>query len=350
MKRVVVGMSGGIDSSMTAYLLKEEGYEVVGATMRHLKEEYTGGNSSFDKDVKDAENVCRMLGIAHYIIDMREEFDSEVVDYFLSEYARGRTPSPCVVCDEKIKMKSLIKLADSMGIEYIATGHYSKAVWSSEFSTEILEKAEDERKDQTYMLYRLDRDVVKRMLTPLSRYKKEEIRTMAEKIGFKIHNKKDSQGLCFAPEGYIDFLIKKLGDKVKEGNFVDSEGQILGKHRGYQLYTIGQRRGLDLKLPRAYFVTRIIPEQNEVVLGDFDELKRKKIMLEDCKFIVPMKELMSLSLVARARFSSSGLMGRLILEGDSIYFVYDEENCQCAPGQHLVVYYGNEVVGGGIIV
>ena len=350
MKRVVVGMSGGIDSSMTAYLLKQEGYEVVGATMIHLKEEYTKGDSSFYQDVKDAENVCQKLGIAHYIIDMREEFDSEVVDYFLSEYSRGRTPSPCVVCDEKIKMKSLIKLADSMGIEYIATGHYSKAVWCSEFSTEILQKAEDERKDQTYMLYRLDRKVIKRLLTPLSNYKKEEIRNMAEKIGLKIHNKKDSQGLCFAPEGYLDFLIRKLGHRVKEGDFVDRDGKFLGKHKGYQLYTVGQRRGLDLKLPRAYFVTKIIPEQNEVVLGDFDELKRKKIMLEDCKFIVPLEELMRYCLMARARFSSSGLTGRLILEDDIVYFDYDEENCQCAPGQHLVVYYGNKVVGGGIIV
>jgi tRNA-specific 2-thiouridylase len=350
MKRVVVGMSGGIDSSVTAYLLKEEGYEVVGATMRHLKEEYTCGNSSFEQDIIDAQNVCKMLGIEHYIIDMREEFDREVVDYFLLEYGSGRTPSPCVVCDEKIKMKSLIKLADSMGIEYIATGHYSKVVYSDEFLGEILEKAKDERKDQTYMLYRLDRSVIKRMLTPLSKYKKEEIRNIAEKIGFKIHSKKDSQGLCFAPEGYIDFIIKKLGDKVREGNFVDREGKILGKHKGYQLYTVGQRRGLDLKLPRAYFVTNISPEKNEVVLGDFDELKRKKIMLEDCKFIVSLDKLVNLNLVARARFSSSGLGGRVLLEGNNISFLYDEANCQCAPGQHLVIYYGNKVVGGGIIV
>lgn len=349
MDKVVVGMSGGIDSSMTAYLLKKSGYDVVGVTLMHLSSEYTGQDSAFAKDLSDAKAACFHIGIPHYLIDVREKFQNEVVKYFIDEYQQGRTPSPCVVCDEKIKMKSLADTADRLGIKYIATGHYSKVFYCEELDSYVLRNSKDLKKDQSYMLYRLDQSIIKRMLLPLSDYKKEEIREMAQEIGFDIHSKKDSQGICFAPNGYIHFLRKSLGSNIKEGDFVDKEGRIMGKHKGYQFYTIGQRRGLNLKLPRAYFVTEIRPASNEIVLGEFEELRGQKILLENTKFVTNIKNILNVELRAKARFSSRGLKGSLLVEVNEIYFVYNEPNCECAPGQHMVFTYKDMVVGGGII-
>ncbi len=353
MEKVVVGMSGGIDSSMTAYLLKEKGYEVIGITLKHLGEDYDDDSNSKTccslDDIYDAKSACFHIGIPHYVIDASEDFEKEVIDYFVNEYDKGRTPSPCVVCDEKIKIQKLVNIADKFGAKYIATGHYAGRSMCKELGVELLSNAEDIKKDQTYMLYRLKEDIVKRMLFPLEKYKKEEIREMAKKIGFSTHDKKDSQGICFAPNGYIDFLQDKLADKIKKGDFVDRQGNIMGKHNGYQLYTIGQRRGLGLQLPRAYFVVEINPEKNQIVLGEFDELSRVEVELVDTKFIVPIEKLLNKELVAKARFSSKGSFGKVIKKEEKIYFVYSDENKECAPGQHMVIYYKDRVVGGGVI-
>lgn len=354
MEKVVVGMSGGIDSSMAAYLLKEKGYEVIGVTLKHLGEEYDDESNtktccSLD-DIYDAKAACFHIGIPHYVVDASEEFEREVIDYFVDEYNRGRTPSPCVICDEKIKIEKLVRLADKFGAKYISTGHYAGTANCSKIGATLLENAEDVKKDQTYMLYRLREDVVERMVFPLAEYKKEEVRRMAKEIGITTHDKKDSQGICFAPEGYIEFLKKKLGDRILEGNFVDRKGNILGKHKGYQLYTIGQRRGLGLQLPRAYFIVEIDIEKNEIVLGEFDELSRKRVELIDTIFAVSTEKLIGERLTAKARFSSSGSEGTLEREGEKVYFVYTEENKECAPGQHMVIYYEGKVVGGGAIL
>lgn len=352
-KKVVIGMSGGIDSSVAAYLLQKEGYEVIGVTLRHLD----GNEADIDDDSKtccslddimDARMACYKLEIPHYLVDAVDEFRETVIKYFLKEYSAGRTPSPCIICDEKIKLKKLVEFADKIGAEYISTGHYAGVEKCSELNSYLLKNAEDAKKDQTYMLYRLDEDIVRRMLFPLKNYKKTEIRELARQIGLKTYDKKDSQGICFAPDGYINFLSKNL-ENISEGNFVDKSGKIMGKHKGYQFYTIGQRRGLGLKLPKAYFITEIRAEKNEIVLGEFEELFTNKIEIENYKFIPGLNKILDMELLAKPRFSSCGKLGKLKLENNRLVFVYNEKNAENAPGQHVVFYYKNSVVGGGVI-
>ena len=265
-------------------------------------------------------------------------------------YNAGKTPSPCVICDEKVKIKKLVEFADKMGIRYISTGHYSKV---SENNMLLWDK--NNRKDQTYMLYRLDKDVVERFLFPLSEYEKSEVREIARQNGIHTHNKPDSQGICFAPNGYIPFLKKVLGNDVKKGNFVDKNGKIIGEHIGYQFYTVGQRRGLGLNLGKPFFVLELRPETNEVVVGDFDELLIKEIEVINYKFHYDLKEIIGKRLTARPRFSSKGLAGELkFLKSEEsnenrIIFEFDEKTHENSEGQHIVFYLDNEIVGGGEI-
>ena len=345
MEKVVVGLSGGVDSSVTSYTLKEEGYEVIGVTLQVDKNSLG--------EIEEAKEVAKKIGIEHVVLDVSEEFEKIVIKDFLDGYSNGTTPSPCVVCDERIKIKTLVEYADSIGAKYIATGHYCSLEYSSEMEKYLLKNAVDIRKDQTYMLYRLNEDTLKRMKFPLYNFTKVEVREIAKKIGLVTHNKKDSQGICFAPEGYKEYLQKKLKDNVKKGNFVDVDGNIMGIHDGYQLYTVGQRRGLNLKKPRPYFVLDIRPSKNEILLGDYESLFTEEVELIDYKFIVDMEKLLEVELMARPRFSSHGFMGKLHRtdkDGKSkIYFKYNEKNPQNAKGQHMVLYYGEYLVGGGVI-
>lgn len=346
--KVVVGMSGGVDSSVAAYLLKKEGYEVIGVTLNCHGENIN--IEGFQDEVDDAKIACLKLGISHCVVNTADLFEKDVVDYFLEEYSNGITPSPCIICDEKIKIKKLVETADRLGAEYIATGHYCDVSYSEELGAYLLKLSENLSKDQTYMLYRLGEEVLKRMLFPLKNMTKDRVREIAEKAGIPVHSKKDSQGICFAPKGYKNFLKKRLGGKIKPGKFVTKDGEVLGNHEGYQLYTIGQRRGLGITLPKVYFITDIIPEKNEIVLGDFQELMVKEVELADCKFLVDIEKLEKIELLGRPRFSSERLPGRLKRREGKIYFVYGDKNARNSPGQHMVIYYGDLVVGGGKIL
>ncbi|MEI6856833.1 tRNA 2-thiouridine(34) synthase MnmA [Psychrilyobacter sp.] len=346
MEKVIVGLSGGVDSSVTSYILKEEGYEVIAVTLQVDKRS--------QGEIGEAKKVADSLKIKHVVLDVSEDFEKIVIKDFLDGYSSGTTPSPCVVCDERIKIKTLIEYADSVGAKYIATGHYCNLEYNSEMDKYLLKNAADIRKDQTYMLYRLDEDTLKRMKFPLYNFTKSTVREMAKKIGLITHNKKDSQGICFAPEGYKEYLQEKLKDKIEKGNFVDEDGNIMGTHDGYQLYTIGQRRGLNLKKTRPYFILDIRPSKKEILLGDYDKLFIKKVELLDYKFVVEIDKLLEVELMARPRFSSHGFMGRLkkVSESereDRVYFEYEEKNPQNAKGQHMVLYYGKYLVGGGVI-
>lgn len=341
--KVIVGMSGGVDSSVSAYLLKEKGFEVVGVTLNHNKEKF------LKDEVNQAKRIAEKLGIKHIEVDIEQLFQKEVVDNFLEGYSKGITPSPCVICDERVKFKVLFDIAYEEDAEFVASGHYCSTEFSEDFKQVLLKVSYDRKKDQSYMLSRLDEEKIKRLVFPLEKYTKTEIREIAKKAGLEVHNKKDSQGICFAKSGYIDFLRKNLGEKIKKGNFIDKNGNILGEHEGYQLYTIGQRRGLGLKAPRPYFIISIIPETNTIILGEYEELNWKKILLNDYKEIVPIEKLKGKDLIGRPRFSSNGALGKLYEEEDKIYFEYLEDNFQNAPGQHLVIYYKDFVVGSGII-
>jgi len=349
-KKVIIGMSGGVDSSVAAYLLKEQGYEPIGITLKHLGDGDSESNTktccSLD-DIYDARSACFKVGIPHYVINCVDEFEKEVIEYFVDEYSRGNTPSPCIICNEKIKIKNLVEVADKMGARYISTGHYCSVVNDSEYGSPLIKMSADLKKDQTYMLYRIEKEWIDRLVFPLENYEKPEVRKMAEEVGFHIHDKKDSQGICFAPNGYKEYLQNNL--ETEKGNFVDKEGNIMGTHDGYQLYTIGQRRGLNLKLPRAYFVIEILPKTNEVVLGDFDDLFSDEIEIRDEKFFVDIEVLLKKELIARPRFSSHGLRGHLEKRGDSLFFVYLNRNAENARGQHVVFYSDTYLLGGGII-
>jgi len=342
-KKVVIGMSGGVDSSVAAYLMKEEGYRVIGVTLDHKKEE------SLKKEIKAAQRICRFLDIEHKTIDVEKLFQKEVIDDFLEGYSQGITPSPCIICDERVKMRILFETADKEKADFVATGHYSSVEYSEEFKTNLLKVSYDPRKDQSYMLYRLDNNKISRLLFPLHSYEKKQIRDIAKNIGLEVYNKEDSQGICFAKEGYIEFLRKNLGDSIKKGNFVDKTGKVIGEHEGYQLYTIGQRRGLGLKLPRAYFITKIDKEKNEITIGEYEELYKKRVELKKYKLAVKIADILNKNIIGRPRFSSFGASGKVLFENDKLFFEFDEKSPQTAPGQHLVLYYKKLVLGGGII-
>lgn len=336
-------MSGGVDSSTSAYLLKKQGFEVYGVTL-------TFNPEAKNIDFEDAKKICEKLEIEHRVVNMAEEFNKFVVDNFIEEYSRGATPSPCVLCDEKVKFHLLFKIADEIGAQYVATGHYAKVEKIHEFnSPALLKMCTDRRKDQSYMLYRLKPSQLERIIFPLRDLEKPQVREIAKEIGLPVHDKKDSQGICFAKEGYIPFLQNRLGNAIQKGNFILKDGTIMGEHQGYQLYTLGQRRGLGVIFSRAYFITAINPVTNEITLGEYDELMRECVELLDFTLNISREEASTLTYIARPRFSSLGFPGILEFLNDKVFFRYDEPNPQNAPGQHLVLYYKDFVIGGGKI-
>ena len=342
-KKVVIGMSGGVDSSVSAYLLKKAGYEVLGVTLNHKR------NSDLEKEVEAAKGVADFIGIKHIEVDIAEIFEHEVINPFIDGYSKGITPSPCVICDERVKYKILFDIADKYGAYYVATGHYCSVGYNSKYKKYLLKVAKDIKKDQSYMLSRLDTEKLQRLLFPLERYTKSEIREIAKEAKLEVAEKKDSQGICFAKEGYLEFLKKNLDSKIVKGNFVDKNGVILGQHEGYQLYTLGQRRGLNLKKPRPYFIIKINPEKNEIVLGEYEDLTVKEVKLLEYKEAVSLNELQNKVLLGRPRFSSTGALGLLEKRYGEVYFKYLEGNKHSAPGQHLVIYEDGFVLGSGII-
>ena len=335
-KRIILGLSGGVDSSTSAYMLKEDGFEVIGVTLVVSKEQRES------QDLKDAISLGKELNIEHIVLDIVDEFNEKIVKYFIDEYSKGMTPSPCVVCDEIIKIKKLIEIANLKEAYYIATGHYCEISKENRFKRNLFKKPKDVRKDQGYMLYRIEPEIIERMIFPLAKYEKIIVREKAKKYGVKVFDKKDSQGICFAKEGYLEFLKKMLGDKIKPGNYLDKTGKILGQHQGYQLYTV--------LFSKIYFIVDILPETNEIILGDYSELYKKRVELENFKTHISFDELKSMRVLAKPRFSSQGFYGKVIKENKKIYFEYENENPQNAKGQHLVIYSDDLVVGGGKII
>ena len=341
-KKVLVGMSGGVDSSTTAFLLKEKGYDVVGATFIISKSE-----DNFH--LADAAKVCSDIGIEHHIIDVEDEFKKEVVEYFLQGYENCETPSPCIICNRKVKFRVLLDYADKIGADFVATGHYAQIVEID--GLHYVKKGASQRKDQSYMLYRVSQDMLKRILFPLGEFEKSYVRDILKDADIITHDKPDSQGICFAKEGYFEYLKKHLGDKKKKGEFVTRDEKFIGIHEGYQFYTIGQRRGLGLDIGRAWFVVDIDRENNRVILGEFEELFRKKIYLKD--YILHgnygMMSEEGFEITARPRSSSLGNRAVVKMENGRLCVEYDKQNMENAPGQHVVFYKEDIVIGGGII-
>ncbi len=357
--RVLVAMSGGIDSSLAAVLLHEQGYEVIGMTMKTWDYASSGGNKketgccSLDS-INDARNIAVNLGFPHYILDIRSEFGDYVIDHFTGEYLEGRTPNPCVLCNTHIKWDALLRRADNLGCEFIATGHYAKI--RQENNRHIISKGVDQTKDQSYVLWGVSQESLSRTLLPLGGLTKASIRDMAREKGFyDLVNKSESYEICFVPDndyrGFLKRRVEGLEEQVKGGNFILENGKVVGKHEGYPFYTIGQRKGLGIALGYPVFVTEIRKETNEVVLGTEEYLQRNamtvgKLNLQKYEQIPES----GIETITKVRYKDAGTPAVIIQSGDKIEVSFHDAVSAIAPGQAAVFYEDGDVVGGGWIL
>jgi len=356
--KVLVAMSGGIDSTVTALMLHEQGYEVVGITMKTWDYAVSGGSKKETgccnlDSFNDARMAAVQHGFPHYILDIREEFGSFVVENFVDEYLAGRTPNPCVLCNTHIKWRALLKRADALGCDYIATGHYA-SVYQHENGRYVVTKGVDETKDQSYVLWGLQQDLLSRTLLPLGGYRKTAIRQMAHDFGYpELAKKSESYEICFVPDndyrGFLKRKVEGLEDRVAGGAFVDKNGNILGKHKGYPFYTIGQRKGLDITLGKPAYVTAIDPDTNTVVLGDEDDLEKEDMRVTKINWIKYDGLDAEREAITKIRYKDKGSLS-IITPGESGVSVRFYEKAKgIAPGQSAVFYEGNDLIGGGII-
>jgi len=355
MSKVVVGMSGGVDSSVAAYLLKEQGYDVIGVTMQiwqdeeQTAQEENGGCCGLSA-VDDARRVAAALEIPYYVMNFKKEFKENVIDYFVEEYQNGRTPNPCIACNRYVKWESLLQRSLSIGAEYIATGHYARVV-QLENGRYTLRRSATLAKDQTYALYNLTQEQLKRTLMPVGKYTKDEVRAIAEKINLRIANKPDSQDICFVPDGdYAAYIEEEAGVKVPEGNFVLTDGTVLGRHKGITHYTVGQRKGLGLALGYPAFVLEIRPETNEVVIGTKEESMTTQLRARNLNFMAVEDLTEPLHVFTKIRYNHKGAWCTIEKTGeDEVLCTFDEPQRAVTPGQAVVFYDGEYVLGGGTI-
>ena len=355
--KVLVAMSGGIDSTVVALMLHEQGYEVIGITMKTWDYASSGGNKKETgccnlDSFNDARAAAVHHGFPHYILDIREEFGGFVVENFVDEYLAGRTPNPCVMCNTHIKWRALLKRANAMDCAFIATGHYAKV--REENGRHLISKGIDETKDQSYVLWGLQQDLLERTILPLGGYRKTAIRQMAHDFGYpELAKKSESYEICFVPDndyrGFLKRNVEGLEERMKGGTFVDKQGKVLGQHKGYPFYTIGQRKGLDIALGKPAFVTAIDPNTNTVVLGDEEDLMKKDMYVAKMNYIKYAGINDGMEATIRIRYKDMGSAGTLHNKDTGISVSFYENAKGIAPGQSAVFYEGDDVIGGGII-
>ena len=351
-KRVLIGMSGGVDSSVAAFLLKEQGYEVVGATFVLWAEETSESKCCSVDDVNDARYVCAQIGIEHHVFNFKDLFRKHVVDTFAEEYAQGRTPNPCILCNRYIKFEAFSRKAKELGFDYISTGHYAKAGYNEETDRWELKKSDFIDKDQSYVLYHMSQHELSTFLLPLAPYTKEEIRKIAEDNGLVVARKPDSQDICFVPDGnYSQFLKDYTGKDPMGGNFVDTKGKTLGRHKGINCYTIGQRKGLGIALGTPMFVKEIDGETGDVVLvTDEKELYTTVVEATDLNWIGMGDIKEPIRLQAKLRYSHRPCDATVEKVGeDRIKVTFDVPQRAATKGQAMVVYNQDVIVVGGTI-
>jgi len=358
--RVVVAMSGGVDSSVAAALLVEKGFDVIGITMKTWGFMEVGGAPKHESGccsldaIFDAKNVADKLGIPHYTVDFTKAFEETVIENFLEEYLHGRTPNPCVVCNRKIKWEELLKKADALDAYYVATGHYAKVFYDKEVNRYCLQRGNDDYKDQSYALWGLTQESLKRTLLPLSDYTKPQIREIAENFGLKTAKKPDSQEICFvADDNYERFIRERIPDiaeKIPEGDII-LDDKVVGKHKGIPFYTVGQRRGLGIAAGKPVYVSKISYKDNIIEIGEKDELLEKTLIADDINY-VSVSELKKGDVVfCKIRYSDKATEAEVI-ESDIQKFriVFIEEKFAITPGQSAVLYNSAGIVlAGGVI-
>ncbi len=338
MKKVLIGMSGGVDSAVAALLLKNQGYDVCGAILL-LRE-------NMEAEIADAKKIADHLGIDLVTIPYYEKFESVVKDYFANEYLNGRTPNPCVVCNKEIKFNALLSYADENNFDFIATGHYAKIEKNGD--SFLLKKAPT-NKDQTYFLYKLNSEILSRTLFPLCEYTKEEIRSIAQDNNLPVASKSDSQEVCFIPDNdYVSFIRNNYTDDIPEGDFIDTEGNILARHKGIIYYTIGQRKGLGVTFGKPMYVIRIDANTNSVTLGEEGTQMSDSLLVENVNFI---NEEIKEEFEADVKIRCQAKPARAVLtpENDKIRIKFFEKQRSVTPGQSAVFYDGETVIGGGTI-
>lgn len=356
--KVLVAMSGGIDSTVTALMLNDQGYEVVGITMKTWDYATSGGGKKETgccniDSFNDARMAAVQHGFPHYILDIRDEFGDFVIENFVEEYLAGRTPNPCVMCNTHIKWRALLKRADALGCDYIATGHYAN-VHQHDNGRFYLSKGADETKDQSYVLWGLQQDLLSRTLLPLGTYHKTQIRQMALDYGYpELAKKSESYEICFVPDndyrGFLKRRVDGLEEKVQGGYFVDKTGKILGTHKGYPFYTIGQRKGLDITFGKPVYVTNIIPETNTVMLGDEDDLNRQEMLVSKINWIKYDGITDGMEAITKIRYKDKGALANLYNHPNGVQVQFMHYAKGIAPGQSAVFYEGDDVIGGGVI-
>ncbi len=356
--RILVAMSGGIDSSVTAMMLHDEGYEVIGITMKTWDYATSGtsgketGCCSLDS-INDARSIAVEKGFPHYILDIRGEFGDFVIDNFVDEYLAGRTPNPCVLCNTHIKWEALIKRADMLNCEFIATGHYASV--RNEGGRYIVSRGKDLNKDQSYVLWGLSQKNLARTRFPLGNYKKSEIRSMDFEMGFKeLANKSESYEICFVPDNdYRAFLkqrVEGIEDRLDGGVFVNTKNEVIGKHKGYPFYTIGQRKGLEVAFGKPMYVTEIKPNTNTVVLGELEDLQKTTMKVRGLNLVKYESLRQPTEVLTKIRYKDPGTMSVITqTNANNASVEFQAPVTAVAPGQSAVFYEGNDVVGGGFI-
>lgn len=347
-KRVLLGMSGGVDSSVSALLLKQQGYEVVGATL-----ELYVGSSCCNKDTYlDAKNVCNSLDIMHFTYNYKEEFQKYVIDDFICNYANCKTPNPCIECNKFLKFGLMYEKAKEFDCDYIATGHYAKIEYSEKYGRYVIKKSKAGSKDQSYVLWSIPKEIVEHIVFPLSDFEsKEEIRKIARDNELKVANKPDSEDICFIPDGdYKKFLEEKAKFSPKAGNIVDKAGNVLGKHTGLYRYTIGQRKGLGIAHKTPLYVIGFNKNTNELIVGEESELYTKEFLVNEVNFLVFDKLEGELTVNVKTRYSSKEYKAVIVPEQNNVRVIFDEPQKSITAGQSAVFYIDDVVIGGGKII